>query len=51
MGFIAESALQQRDPATFAAISKLKIGQVTDVLPVYGGAGPRNAPLATPFIS
>ena len=40
MGFIAESALQQSDPATFAAISKLKIGQVTDVLPVYGGAGP-----------
>lgn len=40
MGFIAESALQQRDPATFAEISKLKIGQITDVLPVYGGAGP-----------
>lgn len=40
MGFIAESALQQGDPATFAAVSKLKIGQVTDVLPVYGGAGP-----------
>ena len=28
------------DPGMFAAISKLKIGQVTDVLPVYGGAGP-----------
>jgi peptidyl-prolyl cis-trans isomerase SurA len=40
MGFISESALQQGDPATFAAISKLKIGQATDVLPVYGGAGP-----------
>jgi peptidyl-prolyl cis-trans isomerase SurA len=40
MGFIAESALQQRDPTTFTAISKLKIGQITDVLPVYGGAGP-----------
>lgn len=40
MGFIAESQLQQRDPGAFAAISKLKIGQVTDVLPVYGGAGP-----------
>ncbi|MGA8089383.1 MAG: SurA N-terminal domain-containing protein [Terracidiphilus sp.] len=40
MGFIPESALQQRDPATFAAISKLKVGQMTDVLPVYGGAGP-----------
>ncbi|WP_348264985.1 SurA N-terminal domain-containing protein [Telmatobacter sp. DSM 110680] len=40
MGFIAETALQQRDPGTFAAIEKLKAGQVTDVLPVYGGAGP-----------
>ncbi len=40
MGFIPESALQQRDPGTFAAISKLKPGQMTDVLPVYGGAGP-----------
>jgi peptidyl-prolyl cis-trans isomerase SurA len=40
MGFIPESALQQRDPATFGAISKLKVGQVTDVLPIYGGAGP-----------
>jgi peptidyl-prolyl cis-trans isomerase SurA len=40
MGFIAESQLQQRDSSAFAAIAKLKIGQVTDVLPVYGGAGP-----------
>lgn len=40
MGFVAESALQQRDPAVFEAISKLRPGQVTDVLPVYGGAGP-----------
>ena len=40
MGFIAESQLQQRDPSAFNAISKLKLGQVTDVLPVYGGAGP-----------
>jgi peptidyl-prolyl cis-trans isomerase SurA len=40
MGFIPESALQQRDPATYAAINKLKVGQATDVLPVYGGAGP-----------
>lgn len=39
-GFIAESALQQSDPAAFAAINRLKPGQVTDVLPVYGGAGP-----------
>jgi peptidyl-prolyl cis-trans isomerase SurA len=40
MGFIGQSALQQRDLATFAAISKLQPGQVTDILPVYGGAGP-----------
>ncbi len=40
IGFLAESALQQGDPNAFAAISKLKPGQVSDVLPVYGGAGP-----------
>jgi peptidyl-prolyl cis-trans isomerase SurA len=40
LGFVPESALQQRDAATFAAINKLKPGQMTDVLPVYGGAGP-----------
>ena len=40
MGFIAETALQQRDPGTFAVIEKLRVGQITDVLPVYGGAGP-----------
>ena len=40
MGFIGQSDLQRRDPGTFAAIEKLKVGQITDVLPVYGGAGP-----------
>jgi peptidyl-prolyl cis-trans isomerase SurA len=40
MGFIAESGLQQGDPGAFAAITKLKPGQITDILPVYGGAGP-----------
>lgn len=44
LGFIKESDLQQRDPVTFAAINKLKIGQITDVLPVYGGAGPTRRP-------
>ena len=39
-GFIPESELQRLDPATFGSITKMKIGQVTDVLPVYGGAGP-----------
>ena len=45
MGFIPESALQQRDPATFAAITKMKVGQITDILPVYGGAGPMRQPI------
>lgn len=44
LGFIKESDLQQRDPVTFAAINKLKIGQITDVLPLYGGAGPTRRP-------
>jgi len=39
IGFVAESNLQT-DSGVFAAITKLKPGQVTDVLPVYGGAGP-----------
>jgi peptidyl-prolyl cis-trans isomerase SurA len=39
MGFIPESQLQQRDPAVFAAITKLRPGQVTDVQPLYGGTG------------
>lgn len=39
VGFVAESNLQT-DPGVFAAIGKLKPGQVTDVLPIYGGAGP-----------
>ena len=39
MGFIAESVLRQSDPAAFAAISKLKVGQITDIVPIYG-AGP-----------
>jgi peptidyl-prolyl cis-trans isomerase SurA len=45
MGFVAESALQQRDPAAFTEISKLKIGQITDVMPIYGGAGPARKPV------
>jgi peptidyl-prolyl cis-trans isomerase SurA len=40
LGFFGESALQQNDPGAFAAISKLRPGQFTDVVPVYGGAGP-----------
>jgi peptidyl-prolyl cis-trans isomerase SurA len=36
MGFIAESQLRG-DPEVYAAIQKLNPGQVTDILPVYGG--------------
>jgi peptidyl-prolyl cis-trans isomerase SurA len=35
MGTISESQLRQ-DPQVYAAITKLKPGQITDVLPVYG---------------
>lgn len=35
MGFPSESQLRG-DPQTFAAISKLKAGETTDILPVYG---------------
>jgi peptidyl-prolyl cis-trans isomerase SurA len=37
MGFIRESQLHS-DPEVYNAISKLKPGQITDVLPVYAGA-------------
>lgn len=39
MGFVAESALHS-NPAAYDAISKLKPGDFTDVLPVYDGVGP-----------
>jgi peptidyl-prolyl cis-trans isomerase SurA len=39
MGFVYESALRN-DPAAFDAIGKIKPGEVTEPLPVYGNAGP-----------
>jgi len=39
MGFVPESTLKS-DPEVYGAISKLKPGQYTDVLPMYDGAGP-----------
>jgi peptidyl-prolyl cis-trans isomerase SurA len=45
MGFVAESALQQGDPAVFSAITKLKLGQITDVVPAYGSTGPARKPV------
>ena len=51
MGFIPESDLQQRDPATFAAINKLKPGQMTDILPVMAAPDRRSGRSATPSTS
>jgi peptidyl-prolyl cis-trans isomerase SurA len=39
MGFVAESGLHS-DPEAYNAISTLKPGQITDILPIYDGAGP-----------
>lgn len=41
MGFIYESGLRSSfDPDTYNAISKLKAGEITDILPMYDSAGP-----------
>lgn len=37
MGFVSESQLKS-DPQVYAAVSKLTPGQITDILPEYGGA-------------
>jgi peptidyl-prolyl cis-trans isomerase SurA len=42
MGFIAESQLRS-DPDVYSAVSKLMPGQVTDILPVVGGPGSKQA--------
>ncbi len=39
MGFVAESALHS-NPIAYDAISKLKPGDFTDILPIYDGTGP-----------
>ena len=38
MGFVLESALHS-EPEAYNAISKLKPGQITDILPVYDSPG------------
>jgi parvulin-like peptidyl-prolyl isomerase len=38
MGFVTESQLKS-DPQVYAAISKLKPGQITDILPEFGAPG------------
>lgn len=43
MGYVSESQLRQ-DPQVYAAVMKLKPGQITDVLPVFG-AGNANKPM------
>jgi peptidyl-prolyl cis-trans isomerase SurA len=40
MGFINETDLKSQDEAVYDAVSKLKPDQFTDVIPLYGGAGP-----------
>lgn len=40
MGYIAESQLRQ-DPQVYAAVTKLKTGEVTDILPVYAPDDPK----------
>src|SRR5882757_8051836 len=37
MGFVGESQMQHADPAVFAAITKLKAGEVTEILPLLDG--------------
>lgn len=39
MGFVAESSLQT-DPEVFTAVSKLRPGEITGILPTYSGTGP-----------
>lgn len=39
MGFVGESVLQTQ-PDVFNAVSKLKPGEITDIIPVYDSAGP-----------
>jgi len=40
LGFVLESPLRTTYPEVFAAISKLKAGQITDTLPITRGDGP-----------
>ncbi len=42
MGFVSESQLRG-DPDVYSAISKLKPGQITDILPVYGAPNSKQA--------
>jgi peptidyl-prolyl cis-trans isomerase SurA len=44
MGFIPESQLRS-DVDVYSAVGKLKPGEITDVLPIYGGPGPNRRPL------
>jgi len=41
MGFVGESQMQHADPAVFAAITKLKAGEVTEILPLLDGQSKR----------
>jgi peptidyl-prolyl cis-trans isomerase SurA len=42
MGFVLESQLRGSDLDLFNAINKLKQGEITEIIPVYGSAGPNH---------
>lgn len=42
MGFVSESQLRQ-DPEVYAAVTKLKPGQITGILPIYGQSDSKKA--------
>ncbi len=42
MGFVPESQLRGSDMDLFNAISRLKQGEITDIIPVYDAAGPNH---------
>jgi peptidyl-prolyl cis-trans isomerase SurA len=44
MGFIPESQLHS-DADVYSAVGKLKPGEITDVLPIFGGPGPNRRPV------
>lgn len=46
MGFLPESQLRGGDLELFNTISKLKPGEITDIIPVYDGPGPNHRVMA-----
>ncbi|HLY41754.1 MAG TPA: SurA N-terminal domain-containing protein [Terracidiphilus sp.] len=44
LGFVDQSSLQT-NPDAFNAVNKLRPGEITGILPMYGGAGPSSKPV------